>query len=80
MASKFKKRNQLRVYRLHGEAGSVSTVRLPEERRKLKKIISQFDPADVYNADETGYFFVWHQVKRLRNVEMQGKSWYSICY
>jgi len=54
---KFKKRNQLRVYRLHGEAGSVSTESLPEERRKLKEIISKFNPADVYNADETGLFF-----------------------
>ena len=58
---KFKKRNQLRVYsdRLHGEAGSVSIERLPEARRKLKEIISQFNPDydDVYNADETGLFF-----------------------
>ena len=54
---KFKKRNQLHVYRLHGEAGSVSTESLPEERRKLKEIISKFNPADVYNADETGLFF-----------------------
>ena len=54
----FKKRNQLRVYRLHGEAGSVSTEHLPEAQKKLKEIISQFDPADVYNADEQGYFFV----------------------
>ena len=48
---KFKKRNQLHVYRLYGgEASSVST-------EQAEKIISQFDPADVYNADETGLFF-----------------------
>ena len=35
----------------------MSTEHLPEARRKLKEIISQFDPADVYNADETGLFF-----------------------
>ncbi|KAG9304564.1 hypothetical protein G9A89_020128 [Geosiphon pyriformis] len=28
---KFKKRNQLHIYRFHGEAGSVSTESLPEE-------------------------------------------------
>ena len=57
MDSKFKKRNQLCIYRLHGEAGSVSIEHLPEARRKLKEIISQFNPDDVYNADETGLFF-----------------------
>jgi len=25
--------------------------------KKLKEIISKFNPADVYNADETGLFF-----------------------
>ncbi|KAG9299146.1 hypothetical protein G9A89_020459 [Geosiphon pyriformis] len=47
----------LRFYRFHGEAGSVSTESLPEERRKLKTIISEFDPANICNADETGLFF-----------------------
>src|SRR5438128_12427212 len=48
--------------------------RLPEERRKLKKFTSNLDPVDVYNTDETDFFFVWHQIKLLQNVEMQGKK------
>ena len=76
---KFKKRNQLRAYKLRGEAGSVSTKHLPEERRKLKEIISQFDPADVYNADETGLFFRMAPNQTLAKRRIAGKKLVRIC-
>jgi hypothetical protein len=53
----FKKRNSLRMYRLHGEANSAPLESLAEERLKLQELISKFNPEDVYNADETGLFF-----------------------
>lgn len=54
---KFKKRNNIRRYRAHGEAGSAPLESLPEEREKLRKLLSRFTPDRIYNIDETGLFY-----------------------
>jgi hypothetical protein len=54
---KFKLRNDLRAYRLHGEANSAPLQTLPIQRQKLREILSRYDPDNIYNADETGLFF-----------------------
>jgi hypothetical protein len=53
----FKKRNNLRHVRLHGEASSAPLTILPEERDRLKEIIGEYNLDDVYNADETALFY-----------------------
>ncbi|CAG8684268.1 15053_t:CDS:2, partial [Racocetra persica] len=54
---KFKKSNNLRNYRLHGEANSTPLELLPGQRAKLHEIIEKYPLNNVFNADETGLFF-----------------------
>ena len=72
---KFKLRNDLRSYRLHGEANSAPLETLPIQRQKLQEILSQYDPDDIYNAD---YFSGWPQIKRLQSVDQPEKNLYVI--
>ncbi len=54
---KFKKRNNIQRYRAHGEAGSAPLESLPEERMKLRRLLSQFTLDQIYNIDETGLYY-----------------------
>ena len=57
---KFKKRNNIRRYRIHGESGSAPLASLPEEWVKLRKLLSRFTLDQIYNMDETvrcGFIF-----------------------
>lgn len=49
----FKKRAGLSSRAIHGEAASAPLDTLPAARAQLQGILAQYDPADVYNADET---------------------------
>ena len=53
---KFKKRNNIKRYRAHGEAGSVPLESLPKERER-HKLLGQFTLDRIYNIDETGLFY-----------------------
>ena len=77
---KFKLRidNDSRAYRLHGEANSAPLETLPIQRQKLQEILSQYDPDNIYNADETGLFFRMAQIKRLQSVDQPEKNLYVI--
>ncbi|CAG8629508.1 5750_t:CDS:1, partial [Scutellospora calospora] len=55
--TKFKKRNGLRKTIMHGEAASAPLENLPMERIKLQELLSQYNPDDIYNANETGLFY-----------------------
>ncbi|CAB4419840.1 unnamed protein product [Rhizophagus irregularis] len=55
--TRFKKKNGLRRYKLHGESSSAPLETLPQERKKLQQILRRYSLDDVYNADETGLFF-----------------------
>lgn len=50
---KFKKRNNIRRFRIHGESGSAPLASLSEERTKLHQLLSRFTPDQIYNIDET---------------------------
>jgi hypothetical protein len=54
---KFKKRAGLSSRVTHGEAASAPLDTLPAARAQLQGILAQYDPADVYNADETALFY-----------------------
>lgn len=55
--TKFKQRNGLKKIIMHGEAASAPLENLSEERQKLQELLSQYNPEDIYNADETGLFY-----------------------
>ena len=50
---KFKKRNNIRRYRIHGESGSAPLATLSEERTKLQEILGRYSLDQIYNIDET---------------------------
>ncbi|GBC04023.1 hypothetical protein RclHR1_05480006 [Rhizophagus clarus] len=54
---KFKKRNNIHCYRLHGKANSAPLETLFEKRRKLQTILQDYILDNIFNADETGLFF-----------------------
>jgi hypothetical protein len=54
---KFKKRNNIQRYHMHGEAGSAPLESLPEERMKLRRLLDRFTLDRIYNIDETGLFY-----------------------
>lgn len=55
---RFKKRNNIRKYRIHGESGSAPLASLPEERAKLQEILGRYSPDCIYNIDETVTLFI----------------------
>ena len=54
---RFKKCNNIRRYRIHGESGSAPLATLPEEREKLRQLLIRFPPDQIYNIDETGLYY-----------------------
>ena len=53
----FKKRNNVINTKIHREAGSIDRSIIVEWQHKLRTIISDFDPKDVFNAHEFGLFW-----------------------
>lgn len=51
---KFKSRNLLRRFKLHGEAGSMDEAALAICRDKMQVLASDYNPRDIFNMDETG--------------------------
>jgi len=54
---RFKKRNNIRRHRMHGESGSAPIASLSEERIKLRQLLSQYSLDQIYNIDETGLYY-----------------------
>ncbi|KAF9218622.1 DDE-domain-containing protein [Gyrodon lividus] len=46
----------IREHKRHGEAGSVDTDAVEEERIRCRQILAKFAPRDRFNFDETGFF------------------------
>ena len=56
--SGFKQRHQLKSLRQHGEAASAKTGRQTQAiMQHVRQECSKFDPANIYNMDETGLFW-----------------------
>nr|CCA22379.1 DNA binding protein putative [Albugo laibachii Nc14] len=54
---RFYKRQGLKSRRTHGKAGSVKTTAIENRRRVLQAVSSLYDKKDIYNMDETAYFY-----------------------
>jgi len=54
---RFKKRFGIRSVVMHREAASAPLISMNEERETLKGLLSNYQPEDIFNADETGLFF-----------------------
>ena len=55
--SRFKACQGISLRNLHGEAASVDSSIVASARTSLRETLSQYEPADIYNIDETGLFF-----------------------
>lgn len=53
----FKKRHGIRQYQRFGESGEVDMAYVESERPKIRKILDQYELCDIYNMDETGFFY-----------------------
>ncbi|XP_047505969.1 tigger transposable element-derived protein 6-like [Pieris napi] len=53
----FKKRHDLAFNKICGESASVSKSVCQEWKSELHNVVNDYDPNDVFNADETGLFF-----------------------
>jgi len=70
--SNFKKRNNIKQYRVTGEAGSAPIEDLPKYREELQSLIQQYSLEDVYNADETALYWKLEPRKSLARGPVTG--------
>jgi len=70
--SNFKKRNNIKQYRITGEANSAPVEDLSTYRQELQSLISQYNLEDVYNADETALYWKLEPSKSLARGPVSG--------
>jgi Tc5 transposase DNA-binding domain/DDE superfamily endonuclease/CENP-B N-terminal DNA-binding domain len=71
---KFKKRHDMRRFKIQGESESAPIELLPGHRKELVELLRQYRPEDVYNADETGLFFRMTPDQTLATQAVKGKK------
>ena len=57
MAKEFTSQHTFQGIYMHGEAGSVDHLLITKEKEELRQSITEYDPDNVYNMDETGLFY-----------------------
>jgi hypothetical protein len=72
--SRFKTRMGLRNHRIHGEAESAPLHLLPQFREELRNVLAQYEPQDIFNADECGLFYRMDSSNTLANASRKGKK------
>ena len=70
----FKKRHSLKQHNHHGEAGSVNLTSVKEERERIQKALNGWDLNNVFNADETSFFWKSIQNNGLSTKGLPGKK------
>lgn len=54
---RFKARHGVFLHIMHGEAGSVDTANLGQQRTVLMELLNQYNPHDIFNMNETALFY-----------------------
>jgi hypothetical protein len=72
--SKFKKRHHIKEYKRQGEAASAPLEEIPRYQAELREIIKNYQPENVYNADETGLYWRMEPDKSLASGPISGKK------
>jgi hypothetical protein len=54
---KFKQRHSIKSYKKHGESADVPLENVHDGRLKLQEALQDYNPDDVYNIDESGFYF-----------------------
>lgn len=55
--TRFKSRHCISSHRIHGESGSVSASAVTTSQEQLRTALAGYPPDDIYNFDETGFFY-----------------------
>lgn len=71
---KFQRRYNLSSKRICGEAASVDADAVKEGRKKLQKITQAYAKRDVFNLDETAYFYCSHPTRSISNGAIVGRK------
>ncbi len=71
---KFKKRHGIKSFVLHGEGDSVDTGSLHTEQVKLQDVLSEYEPDDIFNFDESALFFRLPPNRTLASIKRKGKK------
>ena len=58
--NRFRKRHSLVFGTFHGKSDSVNMQTVKEWKRKLPAIIKEYSLKDIFNADETKFFYNLH--------------------
>lgn len=69
-----KHRHGIKEYKSHGESGSVDVQQGELEMEKIQKILANYDLDDIYNMDETGYYFALQPDRGLSTEQLEGKK------
>ena len=70
----FKRRHGLQHHQNHGEAGSVNLTSVKEERTRMWRELQGWDLNDVFNADETSFFWKATQNNGLSTKGLPGRK------
>ena len=70
----FKKRHALQHHQNHGEAGSVNLTSVKAERERMQHKLQGWDLNDVFNTDETSFFWKSIQNNGLLTKGLPGKK------
>ena len=70
----FKRRHALQHYQSHGEAGSVNLTSVKEEHTRMRGELQGWDLNDVFNADETSFFWKSIQNNGLSTKGLPGRK------
>jgi len=70
----FKRRHALQHHQHHGEAGSVNLTSVKEERIRMRHELQGWDLNDVFNADETSFFWKTVQNNGLSTKGLPGRK------
>ncbi|KNF00910.1 hypothetical protein PSTG_05802 [Puccinia striiformis f. sp. tritici PST-78] len=69
---KFKNRFRINRVELHGEAGSVDSNQAEDARKQILELTRDYEPQNIYNADETGLLYKMTPNKSLATAAYSG--------
>ncbi|RWS23021.1 Pdc2p-like protein [Leptotrombidium deliense] len=72
--SSFKKRHNIKQYKMHGESGSANDESIVREVPKLRAKITEYNMNDIFNFDETALFYKLEPDRTLANKQVCGRK------
>lgn len=69
---KFLSRNHLHSVKMNGESGSVNMQAVTTNIEEIQHKVASFQPADVYNMDESGLFYEYAPDRTIAQYRLEG--------